>query len=319
MTLKFGLIVPQGWRMDLVGISDPVEAYETMTRVAQEAEALGFDSIWLYDHFHTVPTPMQEVTFECWTSTAALARDTNRVRIGQIVTCNGYRNPALLAKMASTVDTLSHGRLNFGIGAGWYEHEFLAFGYDFPDGPTRLRQLRDAVQIILKMWSDDEAVYEGKYHQVHGAINQPKGVQKPHIPLLIGGGGEQVTLKLVAQYADACNIGHLDNEGLERKFSIIKKHCDDVGRDYNTIWRTVLFNCSIAETNEEAAAKSKPFLRNIPSGRIREQALVGTPGIIRQRLAEIEQAGAQEIIIYMPDAAQLESVRMFARECMTKG
>ncbi len=319
MTLKFGLIVPQGWRMDLVGISDPVEAYETMTRVAQEAEALGFDSIWLYDHFHTVPTPMQEVTFECWTSTAALARDTNRVRIGQIVTCNGYRNPALLAKMASTVDTLSHGRLNFGIGAGWYEHEFLAFGYDFPDGPTRLRQLRDAVQIILKMWSDDEAVYEGKYHQVHGAINQPKGVQKPHIPLLIGGGGEQVTLKLVAQYADACNIGHLDNEGLERKFSIIKKHCDDVGRDYNTIWRTVLFNCSIAETNEEAVAKSKPFLRNIPSSRIREQALVGTPGIIRQRLAEIEQAGAQEIIIYMPDAAQLESVRMFARECMTKG
>ena len=319
MTLKIGLIVPQGWRMDLVGISDPVEAYETMTHVAQEAEALGFDSIWLYDHFHTVPTPTQEVTFECWTSTAALARDTNRVRIGQIVTCNGYRNPALLAKMASTVDTLSHGRLNFGIGAGWYEHEFLAYGYDFPDGPTRLRQLRDAVQIILKMWSDDEAVYEGKYHQVHGAINQPKGVQKPRIPLLIGGGGEQVTLKLVAQYADACNVGHLDNEGLERKFSIIKKHCDNVGRDYNTIWRTVLFNCAIAEKDEEAAAKSKPFLRNIPSGRIREQALVGTPVTIRQRLAEIEQAGAQEIIIYMPDAAQLESVRMFARECMPKG
>lgn len=319
MTLKFGLIVPQGWRMDLVGISDPVEAYETMTRVALEAEALGFDSIWLYDHFHTVPTPTQEVTFECWTSTAALARDTNRIRIGQIVMCNGYRNPALLAKMASTVDTLSHGRLNFGIGAGWYEHEFLAYGYDFPDGPTRLRQLRDAVQIILKMWSDDEAIYEGKYHQVRGAINQPKGVQKPHIPLLIGGGGEKVTLKLVAQYADACNVGHLDNEGLERKFSIIKKHCDDVGRDYNSIWRTVLFNCAIAETDEEAVAKSKPFLRNIPSGRLHEQALVGTPDTIRQRLAEIEQSGAQEIIIYMPDAAQLESVRMFARECMLKG
>jgi F420-dependent oxidoreductase-like protein len=318
MTLKFGLIVPQGWRMDLVGISDPVEAYETMTRVAQEAEALGFDSIWLYDHLHTVPTPTQEVTFECWTSTAALARDTKRVRLGQMVTCNGYRNPALLAKMASTVDTLSHGRLDFGIGAGWYEHEFLAYGYDFPDGPTRLRQLRDALEIILKMWNDDEAVYEGKYHQVHGAINQPKGVQKPHIPLLVGGGGEQVTLKLVAQYADACNVGHLDNGGLERKFSIIKKHCDDVGRDYNSIRRTVLFNCAIAETDEQALEKSKPFHRNIPSGRIREQALVGTPGVIRQRLAEIEQAGAQEIILYLPDAAQLESVRMFARECMQK-
>ncbi|GAC1355711.1 MAG: LLM class F420-dependent oxidoreductase [Ktedonobacteraceae bacterium] len=316
MALTMGLLVPQGWRMDLVGIADPVEAYETMTRVAQEAEALGFDSIWLFDHFHTVPKPTQEVTFECWTSTAALARDTKRVRIGQMVTCNGYRNPALLAKMASTVDVLSHGRLDFGIGAGWYEHEFKAYGYDFPDGPTRLRQLRDAVRIIHAMWTEEEAVFEGKYHSVNGAINQPKGVQKPHIPLLIGGAGEQVTLKLVAQYADACNIGHLDNEGLARKFSIIKQHCEDVGRDYNEIRRTVLFNCAIAETDEEALAKSAPYLRNVPSGRIREQALVGIPDAIRKRITEIEQAGAQELIIFLQDAAQLESVRMFAKECM---
>src|SRR5258708_22479004 len=206
MTMKFGLLVPQGWRMDLVGIADPIEAYETMTRVAQEAEAVGFDSFWLFDHFHTVPTPTQEVTFECWTSTAALARDTRRVRIGQMVTCNGYRNPALLAKMASTVDVLSHGRLNFGIGAGWFEHEYRAYGYDYPDTSDRLRHLREAVQVILAMWTQEEAVFEGKYYQVRGAINQPKGIQKPHIPLLIGGGGEQVTLKLVAQYADACNI-----------------------------------------------------------------------------------------------------------------
>jgi len=318
MALKFGLIVPQGWRMDLVGIPDPVEAYETMTHVAQEAEALGFDSIWLFDHFHTVPTPTQEVTFECWTSTAALARDTQRVHIGQMVTCNGYRNPALLAKMASTVDTLSHGRLDFGIGAGWHEHEYLAYGYDYPDAPERLRHLREAVQVILAMWTQDEAVFEGKYYHVRGAINQPKGVQKPHIPLLIGGGGEQVTLKLVAQYGDACNLGHLDVEGLEHKFSILKMHCDEVGRDYNSIRRTVLFNCAIAETDEEAMAKSRPFQRNIPSGRIREQALVGTPDVIRKRLEEIEQAGAQEIILYMPDSAQLEAVRMFARECMRK-
>ena len=318
MTLEFGLLVPQGWRMDLVGIPDPGEAYETMTRVAQEADALGYDSIWLFDHFHTVPTPTQEVTFECWTSTAALARDTKRVRIGQMVTCNGYRNPALLAKMASTVDVLSHGRLDFGIGAGWHEQEFRAYGYDFPDGPTRLRQLRDAVQIILKMWTENEAIFEGKHHQVHGAINQPKGVQKPHIPLLIGGGGERVTLKLVAQYADACNIGHLDNAGLEHKFAVIKKHCEEVGRDYNTIKRTVMFNCAIAETDEAAMAKTAPFARNIPSGRIHEQALVGSPATIRQRLAEIEQAGAQEIIVYMPDAKDLESIRMFAHECMQR-
>jgi F420-dependent oxidoreductase-like protein len=316
MTLQFGLLVPQGWRMDLVGITDHVEAYETMTRVAQEAEALGYDSIWLFDHFHTVPLPSQEVTFECWTSTAALARDTKRVRIGQMVTCNGYRHPTLMAKMASTVDVLSHGRLDFGIGAGWYEHEYRAYGYEYPPAPERLRYLREAVQVILAMWTQDEAVFEGKYYHVNGAINQPKGAQKPHIPLLIGGGGEQVTLKLVAQYGDACNIGHLDPEGLERKFAILKKHCDDVGRDYNTIKRTVLFNCAIAETDEEAMAKSGPFARNIPSGRIREQALVGTPETILRRLKEIEQAGAQEIIVYMPDAKDLESVRMFAQECM---
>jgi F420-dependent oxidoreductase-like protein len=315
MTMKIGVLVPQGWRMDLVGITDPVEAYETMTRVALTAEALGFDSIWLYDHFHTVPTPTQEVTFECWISTAALARDTKRVRIGQMVTCNGYRNPALLAKMASTVDVLSHGRLDFGIGAGWYEHEFLAYGYDYPDGPTRLKQLHDAVQIILKMWSEEQATYEGQYHHVNGAINQPKGVQKPHIPLLIGGSGEKVTLKLVAQYADACNIGHLDNEGLARNFAIIKRHCEAAGRDYNAIRRTVLMNCAIAESDEEAWAKSAPFQRNIPSGRIREQALVGTPATIRRRIEEIEQAGGQELILYFPDARQLSPLKLFAETC----
>ncbi|HLQ29387.1 MAG TPA: LLM class F420-dependent oxidoreductase [Ktedonobacteraceae bacterium] len=318
MALQFGLLVPQGWRMDLVGVTDHVEAYETMTRVAQEAEALGFDSIWLFDHFHTVPTPTQEVTFECWTSTAALARDTKRVRIGQMVTCNGYRNPALLAKMASTVDVLSHGRLDFGIGAGWHEQEFKAYGYDYPDGPTRLRQLRDAVQIILKMWTEEQAVFEGKYYHVNGAINQPKGIQKPHIPLLIGGGGEKVTLKLVAQYGDACNVGHLDTDGLRHKFSVLKKHCDEVGRDYNSIKRTVLYNCAIAETDEAAMAKTGPYARNIPSGRMREQALVGTPDAIRRRLAEIEEAGAQEIIVFMQDSKDLDSVRLFANECMLK-
>lgn len=301
--------------MDLTQISDPVEAYETMTRVALLAEELGFDSIWLYDHFHTVPQPTQQVTFESWVSTAALARDTRRVRIGQIVTCNSYRNPALLAKMASTVDVLSHGRLELGIGAGWYEHEYRAYGYDYPDAPTRLRQLREAVQVILKMWTEEEAVFEGTYYQVRGAINQPKGVQKPHIPLLIGGGGEKVTLKLVAQYGDACNVGHLDNEGLARKFAILKQHCDTVGRDYQQIRRTVLMNCAISADDAEALKKAEAFRRNIPSGRMREQALVGTPDAIRARLREMEQAGAQEVIIYLPDAANLESVRLLASAC----
>src|SRR5437773_8875639 len=254
MSLKFGLSLPQGWTMELVSIQDPVEAYETLTRVARTADEVGFESVWLVDHFHTIPQLSQEVTFECWTTTAAVARDTKRIRVGQLVTCNGYRNPALLAKMAITVDVLSHGRLNFGIGAGWYEHEYRAYGYDYPDTPQRLRYLREAVQVIRAMWTQEEAVFEGKYYQVRGAINQPKGVQKPHIPLLIGGSGEKVTLKLVAQYGDACNVSG-DLETIKQKLAVLKDHCETVGRDYESIHRTVTCICAIGETLEQARGK----------------------------------------------------------------
>ncbi|EFH81245.1 putative F420-dependent oxidoreductase [Ktedonobacter racemifer DSM 44963] len=298
--------------MDLTGIKDPVEAYETMTRVAQTADETGFDSVWLVDHFHTIPRPSQEVTFECWTSTAALARDTKRVRIGQMVTCNGYRNPAILAKMASTVDVLSHGRLNFGIGAGWYEHEYRAYGYEYPDAPERLRMLREAVQVIKNMWTQEEAVFEGKYYQVRGAINQPKGVQKPHIPLLIGGGGEKVTLKLVAQYGDACNVGG-DITTIKHKFDVIKDHCANVERDYESIHRTTTTFCSLAETDAAALAQVPDFVKNQFGDRI-NNALIGSPATIRQRLAEYEEAGVQELILGFLDRTNTDALRHFAQE-----
>jgi F420-dependent oxidoreductase-like protein len=311
--MDFGVIVPQGWRMDLVGISDPSEAYETMTRVAQEADALGYHSIWLYDHFHTVPTPTQEITFECWTSTAALARDTRRVRLGQMVTCNSYRNPAMLAKIASTVDALSHGRLDFGIGAGWYEEEYVAYGYPYPGTHERLERLHEAVEIILSMWTQEEANFEGTYYQVRGAINQPKGVQKPRIPLLIGGGGEKVTLRLVAQYADACNVGG-DIPTIKHKLAVLKQHCEQLGRDYERIKRTALIDfCVIAETEAGVLAKLTPQERNNVE-ELRQTWLIGTPEQIRDRLAEYEEAGIQELIVRFVDAARLESVRLFARE-----
>lgn len=313
MTMQFGVSLPQGWVMDLVGIKDPVEAYETMTQIAQTADETGFASVWLVDHFHTIPQPSQEVTFEAWTTTAALARDTKRVRVGQMVTCNGYRNPALLAKMASTVDVLSHGRLNFGIGAGWYEHEYRAYGYEYPDAPTRLRHLREAVQVILAMWTQEEAVFDGTYYQVHGAINQPKGVQRPHIPLLIGGGGEKVTLKLVAQYGDACNVSG-DLETIRHKFDVIKQHCETVGRDYESIHRTSTTFCSIADTDEQALAQIPDVLKSVFGDRMRGTALIGSPETIRQRLAEIEAAGVQELIIGFAQRTNPEQLRRFARE-----
>ena len=307
--MKFSVDIPNGWKMNLAAVKDPVEAYETMTNVAKAADETGYESVWMVDHFHTVPTPTQEVTFECWMSLAAIARDTKRVRIGQIVTCNSYRNPALLAKMASTLDTLSHGRLNFGIGAGWYEHEYKAYGYPYPDAPERLRMLREALQVIHAMWEQEEAYFEGKYYQVRGAINQPKGVQKPHIPILIGGSGEKVTLKLVAQYGDACNVSG-DLETIKHKLAVLKKHCETLGRDYATIHCTTGAVCSIADSDEEALALVPANVK----GQLRDTSLVGSPETIRQRIAALEALGMHELIIDFLSATDLTSLYRFAQE-----
>ncbi len=310
--MKFGIALPNGWKMSLVDIKDPVEAYEAMTNVAKEADGAGYEAVWIVDHFHTVPVPSQEVTFECWMSLAALARDTKRIRIGQIVTCNSYRNPALLAKMASTLDVLSHGRLNFGIGAGWYEHEYKAYGYPFPDAPERLRQLREALQVIRAMWEQEEATFEGKYYQVRGAINQPKGVQKPHIPILIGGGGEKVTLKLVAQYGDACNVSG-DFKTVEHKLGVLRQHCATLGRDYESIQRTSGAFCSIADTDEEALAAVPEVFRK----ELRDSSLVGSPATIRERIARFEALGVHQIIMDLPSATDLTPLHRFAQEFIT--
>jgi F420-dependent oxidoreductase-like protein len=309
--MKFGIDIPNGWKMSLVDIKDPVEAYEAMTNIVTTGDELGYDSAWVVDHFHTVPTPTQEITFECMMMLAALARDTKNIRIGQIVLCNGYRNPALLAKMASTLDVLSHGRLNFGIGAGWYEHEYKAYGYPYPDAPERLRMLREALKVIHAMWSQEEAVFEGKYYQVHGAINQPKGVQKPHIPILIGGGGEKVTLKLVAQYGDACNVGG-DLKTLQHKLEVLKGHCETVGRNFSDIHVTTGTYCSIADTDEEALALVPEARKN----GLTDTALVGSPATIRERIATLEAHGVHELIIDFPfpSAKNLEPLRRFAKE-----
>ncbi len=178
MAARFGVFVPQGWRMDLAEIVDPIAKYEAMTAVARAADRGGWDSIWVYDHFHTVPEPVLETTFECWTITATLARDTHRVKIGQMVGCNGYRNPALYAKIASTVDVASHGRLYAGIGAGWYEHEWRAYGYEWTETPVRMARFREAVEIIHRMWTEERPTFHGKHYTIDGPINEPKGCRR---------------------------------------------------------------------------------------------------------------------------------------------
>src|ERR671921_1433107 len=237
MAVDFGVFVPQGWRMDLVEIEDPFEQYEAMTRVARVVEESGaYDSIWVYDHFHTVPEPTMNTVFEAWTSCAGLARDTRNVKIGQMVTCNGYRNPALLAKIASTVDVMSHGRLICGLGAGWYEHEWRAYGYGFPDIPERMGMFREACEIVHRMWTEDKPIFHGKHYTIDGPINVPKGARKPHPELWLGGGGEKVTLKLVAQWADGCNVGGRDPAQIAVSTSLEDVHLLDAGEDPAHAW-----------------------------------------------------------------------------------
>jgi alkanesulfonate monooxygenase SsuD/methylene tetrahydromethanopterin reductase-like flavin-dependent oxidoreductase (luciferase family) len=244
---------------------------------------------------------------------AALLRDTTRLRIGQLVTGNGYRNPALQAKMASTADVIGNGRLTFGIGAGWYEPDHAAFGYPFEDTPTRLRKLREAVQIILSLWTEDETTFEGDYYQVRGAANQPKGVQQPHIPLLIAGAGERVTLRLVAEYADACNIIE-SPDGLERKFAILREHCERVGRDYDTIHRTAVSLCIVGDTDDDARAALPDAAGALFPGDIRDYGLIGTPETIRGRLDRYEEAGVQELAINFVAADAPALMRRYASE-----
>jgi F420-dependent oxidoreductase-like protein len=307
MSMKFGIALPQGTLMELAGITDPVEAYETMTQVALTAEEVGFDSLWLSDAFW--PGDPSQNLFECWTTVAALARDTRRARIGQMVTYSGLRQPSLLAKMASTVDVMSHGRLTLGIGSGYpgLEAQFRAYGYDFPALAVRSRQLREAIQILLAMWTQEEATFEGTYYQIRDAINQPKGVQRPHIPLLIGGNGEQVTLKLVAQYGNACHVFG-DPATMAHKFAVLKQHCEAIGRDYESIRRASIAICSLADTDEQAQARLPEAARAFGGG------LIGSPGTIRKIIVAFEQAGVQELILRLPNARDLDELRRFAQE-----
>ena len=166
-----------------------------------------------------------------------------------MVTCNSYRPPSLLAKMASGIDVMSRGRLILGIGAGWYQHEYEAYGYEYPETPDRLRMLRESLQVIKAMWTQDEATFDGRYYKVRGAINEPKPVQKPHPSIWIGGGGERVTLKLVAQYGDACNF-NADVETVRHKLDVLREHCESVGRDYDSVLKTLEFYTILGDSRE---------------------------------------------------------------------
>src|SRR5262245_58830440 len=301
--------------MDLLDIADPVEQYEPMSRCAQEAERAGFDGVFLYDHFHTVPEPTFEAVFECWTSMAALARDTSTIRLGQMVTCNSYRPPALLAKMASGIDVMSHGRLIPGIGGGWYQHEYEANGYEYPDTPERLRMLRESLQVIRAMWTEEEASFDGLFYRLRGAINEPKPVQMPHPPLWIGGAGEKVTLKLVALYGDGCNV-RADLDTTRHKLAVLREHCAAVGRDYDSILKTAEFYAILGDRKEtdrvirdtaRRTGKDEAFVRSW-------QEHIGDAEQIAATMRAYAEVGIEYFIVNLPNAAEGGVFQRFAEE-----
>jgi F420-dependent oxidoreductase-like protein len=235
--VKIGAIVPQGWQGEYDGW-DPLDAWRRTVEVAQQADRLGYESIWLFDHFHTVPRPADEITFESFTSLSALAAQTERVRLGHIVICTGFRNPALTAKMISTMDSISGGRMELGIGAGWKKDEWIAYGYGFPETKVRLATLADHLEVITRMLAGDKrehATFEGKYAQVKNAINVPKPIQKPRVPIMVGGNGPNVTWRLAAKHADELNVDGMTPDEVAEALPVIRSRCEEIGRDPATL------------------------------------------------------------------------------------
>ena len=235
--MKIGAIVPQGWVGEYDGW-DPLDAWRRTMAVAQQSEQLGFESIWLFDHFHTIPRPTDEITFESFTSLSALAAVTGRVRLGHIVICTAFRNPALTAKMISTMDTISGGRMELGIGAGWKRDEWLAYGYGFPETPERLARLGDDLGVITAMLDGDKhqhATFEGRYATVRDARNVPKPIQRPRVPIMVGGNGPNVTWRLAARHADELNLDGMEPPEVVAALPVIASRCEEVGRDPATL------------------------------------------------------------------------------------
>ena len=299
--MKIGAFVPQGWRMDLNGI-DINNQWQTILDAANKIEALNYESIWVYDHFHTVPKPTQDPTFECWTLMSALSQTTERVRLGQMCTCNSYRNPSYLTKVASNIDVMSNGRLEYAIGAGWYDHEYKAYGYEYPSDGERLKMLEESLIIYKLMTTEEEPKFEGKYYSIDGAINQPKPIQKPYPPLWVCGGGEKVTLKLLAKYGDYGNWD-VDVEGFIHKSNVLKQHCENEGRDFSEIGRTLHTNVLIANSEDELKTKISKLstYTNIPEDYYFNRPLIGTKDKVFDTINQFKEAGCSYLIAYVPD------------------
>ena len=275
--------------------------YAALRRVWLEAERLGFHSGWLFDHLFELPGagPSLEPCLECWTSLSALAAETKKLRLGVTVLCATYRNPALLAKMASTLDVISNGRLEFGIGAGWAGVEHEAYGFPFDKPAIRIGRLRESVKIIRSMWTEEKTSFHGKYYDIEGAVNNPKPIQKPHPPIWIGGGGEGLTLKAIAELADGCNFIGLSTAEYSHKLDVLGEHCAKIGRNVNDIQKSWQGRILIARDEDELKEMK------VKMGEVDEEHnIVGTPDRCVEKIREYTDLGVSCFMLVFPGATR---------------
>ncbi len=309
--ISFGILTPQ-----------QSLSYNSIREIWNQAELYGFESAWLVDHFvpYDFPDrPLTEPVLECWTTLSALASSSRKIRLGPLVSCNSYRSPSLLAKMSSSLDVISNGRLNIALGAGWLRFEHDAYGYQFPKTSERIQRLSEAIDIVKKMWTEEKATYQGRYYQIVDAVNSPKPIQKPHPPVCIGAEQSRM-VKFAAEKAEVWNfpsdINAYTPKQYQEQVEILENHCDRIGRKSNTIKRSWLGIAMLAKNRTEFEEK---IVKSKPKGLTREKFLneiVGTADSCAQKLGEYVDLGVTEFILIFPEATKPECLRAFSTEVM---
>ncbi len=315
--LRWGAFVPQGWKLEYTGLG-AADAWQRTVTIAAEIEALGYDHLWVYDHVETVPRREPTHVFEAFTTLAALSQVTSTVRLGQMVTCASYRNAGLLAKEAACVDVFSEGRLILGLGAGWYSREYQAYGYEYLSNRQRLQVLDETLDVVKGLWTEETFSYDGTHLHFDGAYCDPKPVQSLP-PIWVGGGGEQVTLRIAARHADATNW-QCPLEDFRRKSSLVTQYCEEIGRE-DTIVRTYAPDCRLFDTE----ADLDRWLYSSEGGHLwgedrvdpktyAEDAFVGTVEQVAEKVRAFVGAGSTEFVLWFRDYPSSESVERFMTE-----
>jgi alkanesulfonate monooxygenase SsuD/methylene tetrahydromethanopterin reductase-like flavin-dependent oxidoreductase (luciferase family) len=316
----FGVFIPQGWKLEYTGWP-AADAWDRSVELAQLAEEIGYDHLWVYDHVETVPRREPTHVFEAYTMLAALSQRTVSIGLGELVTCASYRNAGLLAKEAACIDVYSGGRFMLGLGAGWFGREYQAYGYPFLAPRERLRVLDESLEVIRRLWSEETVTFDGAHLHFDGAYCDPKPLQDLP-PILVGGGGEQVNLRIAARRADATNW-QVPLEDFVRKSALLDGYCDEADRPAGAIVRTHGPDCRIFDTDAEARAWcAEPDGGNLwggddVDGYLRDN-LVGTPEQVAEKTQAFIDAGCGGFILWLRDYPSDETLRRFMGEVVPR-